>query len=364
MSQIFTALRDGDDVLFEGACGTGKTLAALTPSLEFAREEGKTVVITTNVHQQARQFVREARDINESEPIQAVVFRGKADMCHVDVGYEECQVLRDNTRELVEAKEDVAKFRDRERELLEKSQEGDDDAAEKRQTILDELSSLEDTIDELRDSATCDHYLANLIEDKEGFYEWLFADVRTPDEIFNRAATRGQCGYELLKEGIKGVDLVICNYHHLLDPTIRDRFFRWLDRDPKDIIAVFDEAHNIPDAARDHATRTLTENTLDSALGEIEETDETNSEVAGNVLRAFRDALVNTYERVIESHEVTKDWSDISIRNDKGRDDLTREFLERYEGQGVYSDLAKAIRLGEELDKQYEEAFRSGQTTT
>jgi len=77
MTRIAAALDDGDDVLFEGAPGTGKTLSALVPALEHAREEDRTVVITTNVHQQMRQFVEEARAINEEEDIRAVVFKGK-----------------------------------------------------------------------------------------------------------------------------------------------------------------------------------------------------------------------------------------------------------------------------------------------
>ncbi|MDY7081396.1 MAG: hypothetical protein SXQ77_03070, partial [Halobacteria archaeon] len=45
MGEIHDALEDGRDVVFEGACGTGKTLSALVPSLEHARREDKTVVI-------------------------------------------------------------------------------------------------------------------------------------------------------------------------------------------------------------------------------------------------------------------------------------------------------------------------------
>jgi len=44
---------------------------------------------------------------------------------------------------------------------------------------------------------------------------------------------------------MEDIDLVVCNYHHLLDPMIREQFFRWLDCDPSDVITVFDEAHNI-----------------------------------------------------------------------------------------------------------------------
>ena len=163
--------------------------------------------------------------------------------------------------------------------------------------MLEELEELETSVEALREERnTCSHYYNNLTSDTDEFYGWLYEDVRTPDEIYEYADERDLCGYELLKEGMDGVDLVICNYHHLLDPMIREQFFRWLGRDPEDIIAVFDEAHNVADAARDHATRTLGEQTLDAALDELDGADDARAEPAANVLETFRDALIETYE--------------------------------------------------------------------
>jgi DNA excision repair protein ERCC-2 len=126
MDRIYNALTRGQDVLFEGACGTGKTLSALVPALEHADETDRTVVIVTNVHQQMRQFVAEARAITDQETIRAVVFRGKSSMCHLEVGYEECQVLRDNTREVVEVEAEKRELERRQDDLLERMQAGDD----------------------------------------------------------------------------------------------------------------------------------------------------------------------------------------------------------------------------------------------
>ncbi|MFC7224690.1 ATP-dependent DNA helicase [Halalkalicoccus sp. GCM10025322] len=367
MDTIADTLDDGRDVLFEGACGTGKTLSALAPALAHARETDKTVVITTNVHQQMRQFVEEARAITEEDPIRAVVFRGKASMCHIDVGYEECQVLRDTTRDLVDSEVDKAQLERKQDELLEASQGGESGAAEARSAVMDELESVEEDVADLREEPTCEHYYNNLARDTDEFYEWLFSDVRTPDEVYEYAERETLCGYELLKEGMEGVDLVVCNYHHLLDPAIRKQFFRWLDRDPEEVICVFDEAHNIEDAARDHATRTLTENTLDGALDECEDSDDPRSEDAFGVLAAFRRALVSTYEDSFgfgEREAVGENWEDVVVANESGRDDLTLAFLEEYSGRGIDRDLEAALEFGEELDERYEEAYRNGEAQT
>ena len=363
MGRIEGALADGSDILFEGATGTGKTLAALAPALEYARNHDKTVIITTSVHQQMRQFRREASAITDEEPINAVVFRGKGSMCHIDVGYEECQALRDTTRELVGTERERAELEREQRELLEQSQEGSGAAAEARSAVMDELDAVQDELAEFEDRATCDHYYRNLTSDTDDFFGWLYDDVRAPDEIYTRADRAGLCGYELLKDGMENVDLVVGNYHHLLDPGIREQFFRWLGRDPGDVIAVFDEAHNVEDAARDHARRTLTETTVESALDELTESDNARADPSYNVLSTFLEALREAYGEAFsfgEREQVGDDWHDLAIDNDDRRDELTLAFLQAYTGPGFDEELDHAVALGRELDADYEEAYKSG----
>ncbi|MEF8772323.1 ATP-dependent DNA helicase [Halodesulfurarchaeum sp.] len=367
MDAIAAALEVGRDVAFEGAPGTGKTLAALAPSLAYAREHDKTVVITTNVHQQMRQFTAEAREIHAETPIRSAVFKGKSSMCHIDVGYEECQVLRDTTRDVVDLETELAELRDKERRLLDDAQSGSESAAEKRQSILQEIEAVEEQIEELEDQHTCKHYRENLTRPGDEFVSWLFDGVRTPEEVYSYAEQRGACGYERLKEGLNGVELVVANYHHLLDPAIRTQFFRWLDRDPEDVIAVFDEAHNVEDAARDHATRTLTENTLEEASTEAEEVEDSRSGGAIRIFDPFREALIETYEASFDFGDreaVGTNWADVPIANETGRDDLTVAFLNRYEGPDITADLEDAIKLGIVLDEEYETAYREGDADT
>ncbi len=367
MDRIANALARGQDVLLEGAPGTGKTLSALVPALDYAREHDKTVVITTDVHQQMRQFVEDARAITRQEPIRAVVFKGKGKMCHIDVDYTECQTLRDTTRTMVETEQEREQLAEQSRALLERMQDGDDAAAEARDAVTDELATLEDELDGLREGNVCEHYYNNLTRDTDEFFQWLFDDVRTPEQVYEYAEERRLCGYELLKEGVEGVDLVVCNYHHLLDPNIREQFFRWLDRDPDDVLTVFDEAHNIEAAARDHATRTLTENTLESALDELDDADDSRAAPARNVLETFLTALRRTYDEGLapgEREGVGDDWHDLPVANDDRRDDLTLAFLDAYEGRGIDAEVELAVQLGKALDEEYADAYRRGESTT
>ena len=375
MERVAAALAGGRDVLFEGATGTGKTLAALAPALGHADRAGRTVVITTNVHQQTRQFVREARAITRTEPVRAVVFRGKSSMCHIDVGYEECRTLRETTRDLVDAETDRAELGERAAQLRAGGREGGDDGrttatadgtdgadAEAYAAVADELDALDAEIEELEAANTCERYYRNLTDDGAvaGFERWLHEDVRTPDDVYEYADERGLCGYELLKDGMDEADLAVCNYNHLLDPVIREQFFDWLGRDPEDVVVVFDEAHNVPSAARDYASRQLTERTLDGAVDELAGVDDPRADRAENVVRAFRAAL----RRVCADADVSPgdEWADVPVANEDGRDDLTLRFLRGYTGRGIEGDLEAALDLAEELRERYERAYRQGET--
>lgn len=365
MDRIYNALTRGQDVLFEGACGTGKTLAALAPALEHARQTNRTVIITTNVHQQTRQFRREAAAITDQTPIKATVFRGKGSMCHIDVDYDECQLLRDATHDLVEAEQTRAELKTREESLLEQSQAGDEDATAMRAELLDELSAVEDEIETLREQSICDRYYRNLTEDTASFYDWLHDDVRSPEAVYDHADAAGYCGYELLKDGLNDVDLVVCNYHHLLDPFIRQQFFKWLDVDPAETILVFDEAHNIPKAAREHATQTITEQTVRRAVAEAADATGARAEAAHTVFQAFEAALTGTYESQLSGRtSVGADWVDLDITGDRDRDELTRRFYDAYSGAGVDAALTQARAFARSLAEQYEAAYRDGTAET
>ena len=371
IERIGNALARGQDVLFEGACGTGKTLSALVPALDHARTADKTVVITTNVHQQMRQFVRDARVITQTEPIRAVVFRGKSSMCHIDVGYQECQALRDTTQELIELEHDIADLEARERELRRAMDAGEAGAADGRSAVLEELQTLEAERQDLGDRPTCTHYERNLTGQVDPFFSWLFEDVRYPDEIFVKAEEAGMCGYELLKDGIEGVDLVVCNYAHLLHPSIREQFFRWLGRDPSDVIVVFDEAHNVESAARDHASRSLAVQTFDAALDELLEVEDPRAEASRDVIAAFRRALVDLAADAVtgdpprvDGTPVGEDWVDVSITREDGPDRLTRAFFDAYAGDAVHGALEAATALGASLDQEYERRYKAGETAT
>ncbi|MFC7214049.1 ATP-dependent DNA helicase [Saliphagus sp. GCM10025334] len=114
---IETATESGYTVI-EGACGTGKTMIALTAGIDLVRDpesQYERVFVLTSVKQQLRQFETDLETINENlpadwNPISGLTLVGKADVCPYnrenaggisdDTVYDRCETLRDRTRDL------------------------------------------------------------------------------------------------------------------------------------------------------------------------------------------------------------------------------------------------------------------------
>src|SRR6056297_3485221 len=83
------AARDGGFLALEGACGTGKTMLALTAGIHLVRDpdsDFERVVALTSVKQQLRGFEADIARINDDlpddwDPISGLTLVGKADVC-------------------------------------------------------------------------------------------------------------------------------------------------------------------------------------------------------------------------------------------------------------------------------------------
>ncbi|MFC6772410.1 ATP-dependent DNA helicase, partial [Halorubrum pallidum] len=113
------AASDGGFLALEGACGTGKTMLALTAGLDRVRDPDSAferVLVLTSVKQQLRQFETDLEAVNENlpdgyDPVSGLTLVGKADVCPYarqnragidrETVYERCEGLRERTRNLV-----------------------------------------------------------------------------------------------------------------------------------------------------------------------------------------------------------------------------------------------------------------------
>ncbi|HHV23115.1 MAG TPA: ATP-dependent DNA helicase [Methanosarcina sp.] len=393
MEQINSALLNEKIVLFEGACGTGKTLSALAPALSVGKKLNKVVIIVTNVHQQMVQFINEAREISRGNDIKTIVFKGKTSMCPEKLGYEECRLKGENTYDLLEFEREVSS---KEKELK--------DAYEKyKRTKGPALYALRNELEkELEEARKRAHALRNnscsklyevLKFDGNDFSTWLFSDVRSPEDVMEYAEDRDMCGYELLKKELKNTELLICNFHHVLNAEIFMTLLKWLERGPEDIILIFDEAHNIEASARSHSSIMLSELTIEKALSEVGETPEPDNSPffgsgtgSGNGIPLDQDyaarlyakklytclltALKDTYDSKLkfgDRNRLGRNWQDIQISDPYERFDILKaRFLREATKEGFENEEKVLIRLreigefGGRLEEIYAENYKKG----
>jgi DNA excision repair protein ERCC-2 len=373
MEAIHEALIKKQVALFEGACGTGKTLSALAPALHIAKMEKKTAVIATNVHQQMAQFIEEAREIKKIADIKVIVLKGKMLMCpKPNMDYDTCSLLRDNTYKLLEQEKDFGQLKNEIKSVKDKLKRAKDTGLIELQRELSRESDKEERqLHELRKNS-CELLRELLKSDTEDFRTWLFSGVRTPEEVADWALSHNSCGYELLKRFMKEADLLICNYHHFLDEDIRTNVLGWMDKGLNDIIAIFDEAHNIESAARSHSSLTLTELTINRALDEVEANRDTlPSQEVETFLRVFLDTLRSTYNYILdkkfgERERIGKEWHDLRISDPEERMDMFRaRLLRALDGAGIKKteETIEHIRsFGATIDAFYEKQFIEGKS--
>ncbi len=370
MHSIYNALIKKQIVLFEGACGTGKTLSALVPALHIAIKNNKTVVIATNVHQQMEQFIQEAREIHKLNNIKVIVLKGKMLMCpKPNMDYDTCSLLRDNTYKLIELEKERNQLKNEIKSVNDKLKKVKDAGLiELQKELNQEYDNINKRIHELRENSCSELYETQKI-DNHDFRLWLFSGVRTPEEVSEWALSRNSCGYELLKRFMKEADLLICNYHHFLNEDIRSNVLGWMDKGLQDIILIFDEAHNIESAARAHSSITLSELTINRALEEVE----ANKDIANKEVETFLKVLLTTLKSTYnarfkfgERERVGSEWYDLRIADPEERVDIFRaNLLNALDKEGIKNpeEAIKHLRsFGLAMDAFYERQFLEGRT--
>ncbi|WP_094227095.1 ATP-dependent DNA helicase [Methanolobus psychrotolerans] len=371
MDKIHSSLINKEIILFEGACGTGKTLSALAPSLNVGKQLQKTVIIATNVHQQMVQFINEAREIKQTNDLKVAVVKGKTAMCPNETDYEECRLKRENTFELMETERELVLKKQEMKSAFENYKRSKDPAlVALRDALSKELDVAEEKSKELR-KRSCNYLYEVLLYDGEAFRQWLFEDVRTPEEVNDYAFQKGMCGYELLKRELKNAELVICNFHHVLNSEIFSTVLNWIEKEPQDVIVIFDEAHNIESAARSHSSITITEHTLEKAIAEIEANiDQMPDGGAHNLFKMLQSIMQDIYNsrfKFGERERVGKHWYDMRISDPYERNDMVcGKFLKLAKDAGfgdepdIQKVLMEASAFGAMLDENYREQYKKG----
>ncbi len=266
MDNIQDCLEKGRSIVYQAATGSGKTICALAPALRYAEKEGKKILYLTRTNSQQRQVLLELREIGE----------------HYGLGVQG----RNNTCLLAEEDEGL--------------KEGD--AEELSKYCSDRKREVRRSIDEGEESDACPYYAGLLQTDLNEIKPWFTKNVPTVDETMDYCREREICPYELTKALMPDASLVTAPYIYFFLPFIRKQLKEWMGVELSDLIVIIDEAHNLPDYARELSSSEITKITLERAKKESREfndpklqTDDTISDFCD----LFENILLNTVREFV-----------------------------------------------------------------
>lgn len=260
-------------LMVDAPTGSGKT--SIIASL-LANRGGNKIVVVLRTVSQIGIYLDEIRKIREhTDHVPQVAYLvGKHKMCKLSDEFENvysgCDLMKIFTMDFLEAKLD---------EKIRK-----DDRTAQEYDVYDPLADpdIESAIkDENPGYRTfCPHYLFSkevyTIEGSKKFRpskqaikdsEAIIREILYPEELKERCART--CPYEVMAISAKNADIVILNYHHVFDDTMRDALFDWLEINPENTILLIDEAHNLGDTVRNINSDIITMKIVDKAVSEV-----------------------------------------------------------------------------------------------
>ncbi len=291
---------EGGFLALEGACGTGKTMLALTAGVHLVRDpdsDFERVVALTSVKQQLRGFEADLRRINDGlpddwDPVSGLTLVGKADVCPYnreqtagfddDVVYDRCETLRDRTRDLTgeggatTAANLASRARSQQTGLADSGGRGGSGGAATYLETADEPAPYAPELPTYEDVEYCPfyaEYLDSLPDDGEGDpAEAIPVDVTDlghvgTEDLVSLAVEHGTCPHSLMGAMLGEVEVVLGNYYHAFDPTTVAAFTGALLDESTFVIC--DEAHMLEPRVRDLVSERIADASLRDADSEL-----------------------------------------------------------------------------------------------
>jgi Rad3-related DNA helicase len=349
--------RRGGHLLVEAPTGIGKTVAALAAALEACRADGRRLIYATRTNSQQTQVLREHLALQKAArlamapastaPVGATspALDGAAAALHQPAARDGGAAARnamasdarnptsaagpnaaasahDDASDAVSApraSSGVGKAPDGSGEeaepplvvpfmgrrqycplLRQDTRYGEANAEELSRLCRDAKQKARQAVATGRDVAGACPFYARLLEDTDKPVEAVLrAGVADTAELAAKVEAAGSCPYEALKLLLPRADAVVLPLVFLLDDRLRRALFEWLGTGPDGCHLILDEAHHLPDAAREHHSPRLSLQALKRAQKEAD--DYKDPVLVGRTLTSsVLDALVRTLYGLVD----------------------------------------------------------------
>ncbi len=228
---IISKLQGHEGVAIEAPTGSGKTITGLCAAVEYASNAKKKVLYLTRTNSQQEQVLKELRKINGKERIKAVPIQGRHNLCPLYMEMEEGSDFSSDS---------LSRFCNSRKK---KVREGNREACR----FYNEKVN------------------ANSTQDK------IFSEIPDADKFLEYGIKNTVCPYESLKAAASNADVVVAPYSYFLNSFIADRFLSRWGVAREDLVVVMDEAHNLPDLARELSSYEITLRNIEFAEKESQE---------------------------------------------------------------------------------------------
>lgn len=215
-------------LVVEAGTGIGKTVCALHAAGSEALEQDKKVLYLVRTNSQQRQVMIEARKLG----LPTAALQGRHNLCLFLRGDDEFRTA---------SAEDLSRACQDRKERTRKGEEG------------------------------CPHYQKLISNDQGALERWALQEMPTAEELSARCSSLGVCPYEFVKSILPEVRAVTAPYIYFFHPMLRSAMLRWMKTSMENVILVVDEAHNLPEYARELGSAKLGIWSLQQAKSEVEQ---------------------------------------------------------------------------------------------
>lgn len=233
VNAISTCVRSRGHLVVESGTGTGKTICALSGTLQAALEQDKKVIYLTRTNSQQRQVMLELRKINRSRPVLGVGLQGRQSTCP----------------------------------LIQR----DPDLRSGNPEELSKLCAERKARSRAGKSGGCRFYEAVLSTNFADVEHYFREELPTVEEFITYCDGSGLCPHELIKDLLPKASVVTAPYAFFFMPFIRHNLLDWMNIPISDAVVIVDEAHNLLEYAREIRSVSLSSRLLDLAAKEANE---------------------------------------------------------------------------------------------
>jgi DNA excision repair protein ERCC-2 len=287
INTIYTAVRNRQSVLIEGANGLGKTISSLSACLPVAIEKKLKILYVARTHRQHDRVIEELRAIYRRHPVAGISIRGRNEMClnaFAAKGAFDSKALME-VCELLKAKGRCPYYRNVDEQTYEYLQ------------LIKQISARP--------------YMAS--------------------EIQQVCKRKELCSYELIKAALPDTKVIALSYLYAFDPAIRTAFLKHINTDLSKIILIVDEAHNLPETAIDISSNNLSLFVMRQA--EVEANNYGNKDIE-EFAHFFREEVEKLAEK-IHKEEILNPDTIIDIIQKHGGISNARSFFEHMHEAGA-----------------------------